>query len=41
MRLLLSLVLGLGAASSAACKSGQDTADVKADKVTMKISGMT
>lgn len=41
MRLLLSFLLGFGAVSSGACKSRQHAADVKADTVTMSISGMT
>jgi hypothetical protein len=40
MRLLLVFLLGIGVVTQAACKS-HDTSEVKADKVTLDVTGMT
>jgi hypothetical protein len=40
MRLLLTLLLGIGSVSAVACKSHQ-TAEMKAETVTLALTGMT
>lgn len=40
MRILLALLLGVGTVSAVACKSHQ-TSEMKAETVTLAISGMT
>jgi len=40
MRLLLALFLGIGSDTAVACKS-QPTAEVKAETVTLALTGMT
>lgn len=40
MRILLVLLLGIGAVSASACKS-QQAAEMKAETVTLAVSGMT
>lgn len=40
MKFFLTLLLGLGSVSAVACKSNQ-TAEMKAETVTLALSGMT
>ena len=40
MRFLLTLLLGIGSVAAVACKS-QPTAEMKAESVTLALSGMT
>ena len=41
MKYLLALLLGIGALSATACKSSTEAAEVKAETVTIALSGMT
>lgn len=41
MRLLLTMLLGIGSVSAVACKSEPATAEMKAETVTLALTGMT
>jgi predicted S18 family serine protease len=41
MKYLLALLLGIGVVSAAACKSHSHAAEMKAETVTLAVTGMT